>query len=79
MVMWHSAKLQPIDGERISCLDALRRLGAPGSKVPLRASLVNPTRPHRVEPGVNKRRPKPFPLMITPRQALRQRLVQHEG
>jgi hypothetical protein len=35
-------------------------------------------RPHRVEPRVKKRRPKSFPLMLTPRQELRQRLVQPE-
>jgi hypothetical protein len=79
MVMRHSARLQPIGVERISFLDALRWLSAPGTGVPLRALIVIPTRPHRVEPRVKKRRPKPFPLMITPRQALRQRLVQHEG
>jgi hypothetical protein len=79
MVMRHSARLQPIGVERISFLDALRWLSAPGTGVPFRALIVIPTRPHRVEPRVKKRRPKPFPLMITPRQALRQRLVQHEG
>jgi hypothetical protein len=31
---------------------------------------------HRVEPPVKKRRPKSFPLMLKPRQALRQQLVQ---
>jgi hypothetical protein len=64
--------------ERVSFLDALRWLGAPSTRVPLRALLINPTRPNRVEPRVKKRRPKPFPLMITPRQALRQQLVQYE-
>jgi hypothetical protein len=44
--------------------------------VPLVALMVNPIRPHRVEPRVKKRRPKPFPLMITPRQELRQQLLQ---
>jgi hypothetical protein len=52
-------------------------LGAPGTRVLLGALIVNPARPHRVEPRVKKRRPKPFPLMITPRQDLRQQLVQH--
>jgi hypothetical protein len=31
-----------------------------------------------VEPRVKKRRPKSFPLMIKPRQTLRQQLVQQE-
>jgi hypothetical protein len=79
MVMRHSARLQHIGVERISFLDALRWLSAPGTGTLLRELIVNPTRPHRVDLLVKKRRPKPFPLMITPRQALRQRLVQHEG
>jgi hypothetical protein len=76
MVMCQSAGLQHIEVERISLLDALRWLSASSTGIPLGALLVNPIRPHRVEPRVKKRRPKPFPLMITPRQALRQQLVQ---
>jgi hypothetical protein len=64
--------------ERISFLDALRWLGAPSTGMPLGALIVNPVRPHRVEPRVKKRRPKSFPLMIKPRQELRQQLVQQE-
>jgi hypothetical protein len=40
--------------------------------------LVNPARPHRVEPQVKKRRPKRFPFMIKPRQELRQQLIGQE-
>jgi hypothetical protein len=40
--------------------------------------IVNPIRPHRVEPRVKKRRPMSFLLMIKPRQELRQQLVQQE-
>jgi hypothetical protein len=76
MVMRHSARLQHIGVERISFLDALRWLGAPSTGMPLLALLVNPERPHRVEPRVKKRRPKPFPLMIKPRRELRQQLLQ---
>jgi hypothetical protein len=76
MVMWHSAILQHIAVERISFVDALRWLGAPNTGMPLGALIVNLARPHRVEPRVKKRRPKPFPLMITPRQELRQQLLQ---
>ena len=50
--------------------------GAPGTRVLLSALIVNPTRPHRVEPRVKKRHPKSFPFMIKPRQDLRQQLVQ---
>jgi Transposase DDE domain len=77
MVMWQSATLQHIGVERISFLDALRWLGALSTRTPLGALIANPERPHRVEPRVKKRRPKPFPLMITPRHALRQQLVQY--
>jgi hypothetical protein len=76
MVMWHSAILRHSGVERISFVDALRWLGAPSTGMPLGALIVNPIRPHRVEPRVKKRRPKPFPLMITPRRELRQQLIQ---
>jgi hypothetical protein len=78
LVMCQSAMLQHIGMERISVLDALRWLGAPSTGIPLGALIVNPVRPHRVEPRVKKRRPKSFPLMIKPRQELRQQLVQQE-
>jgi hypothetical protein len=78
LVMWQSATLQHTAVERISFLDALRWLGASGTGVPLGALIVNPVRPHRVEPRVKKRRPKSFPFMIKPRQELRQQLVQQE-
>jgi hypothetical protein len=78
MVMWHSAVLQHINVERISFLDALRWLSAPSTGTPLGGLIVNPRRPHRVEPRVKKRRPKSFPFMITSRQELRQQLVQQE-
>ena len=76
MVMCQSATLQHIGVERISFLDALRWLGAPSPGMPLMALIVNPARPHRVEPRVQKRRPKSFPVMINPRQELRQQLIQ---
>ena len=75
-MMCQSATLQHLSVERISFLDALRWLGAPNTGIPLAALIVNPIRPHRVEPRVKKRRPKPFPLMITPRQELRRQLLQ---
>jgi hypothetical protein len=78
MIMCRAATLQRIGVERISFVDALRWLGALGTRVPLEALIVNPVRPHRVEPRVKKRRPKSFPFMITPRRELRQQLVQHQ-
>jgi len=76
LVMGQSAALQRVNVERISFLDALRWLSAPSQDMPLTALIVNPVRPHRVEPRVKKRRPKPFPLLITPRRELRQQLLQ---
>jgi hypothetical protein len=76
LVMCQSAARQGIGVERISFVDVLRWLGAPSTGIPLAALIVNPLRPHRVEPRVKKRRPKSFPLMITPRQQLRQQLIQ---
>jgi hypothetical protein len=78
LVMRPSATLQHPEVERISFLDALRWLSAPSPGVPRMTLMGNPARPHRVEPRVKKRRPKSFPCMITPRQALRQQLVQQE-
>jgi hypothetical protein len=76
MVMRQSATLQHTAVERISFLDALQWLSAPYTGMPLGALIVNPARPHRVEPRVKKRRPKSFPFMIKPRQELRQQLLQ---
>jgi hypothetical protein len=78
MVMCQSATLQHIGVARISFLDALRWLSAPSIGRPLVALIMNPIRPHRVEPRVKKRRPKSFPFMIKPRQELRQQLLQQE-
>jgi hypothetical protein len=78
MVMQQSATLQHIAVEGISFLDALRWLGAPSTGMPLGALIVNPARPHRVEPRVKRRRPKRFPFMCKPRQELRRQLVQQE-
>jgi hypothetical protein len=76
LVMRQSATLQHTAVERISFLDALRWLSASHTGMPLMALIVNPARPHRVEPRVKKRRSKSFPLMIKPRQELRWQLVQ---
>jgi hypothetical protein len=77
-VIWHSATLQHIAVEQMSFLDALRWLSAPSPGRRLGALIVNPARPHRVEPRVKKRRPKRFPLMCKPRQELRQQLIRQK-
>jgi len=76
LVIRQSAIQQQVDVEWISFLDALRWLGAPDTGVPFELLLVNPVRPHRVEPRVKKRRPKAFPFMSKPRRLLRQALIQ---
>jgi hypothetical protein len=72
LVMRQSATLQHVGVERISFLDALRWLSAPSTGMSLLALIVNPVRPHRVEPRVKKRRLKSFPCMIKSRPELRQ-------
>jgi DDE family transposase len=76
MVILQSAQLQRVDTTRISFLDALRWLGAPSTGTPVEALIINPARPHRVEPRVKKRRPKNFPFLSKPRQELRMQLMQ---
>ena len=44
--------------------------------MPVAALIINPARPHRVEPRVKKRRPKNFPFMSKPRYELRIQLMQ---
>jgi hypothetical protein len=78
LVMRHSATLQHPEVERLSGLDALRWRSAPRPGMPRMPWLVNPARPHRVEPRGKKRHPKSVPCMIKPRPARRQQLVQQE-
>jgi hypothetical protein len=76
LVRLPSAKCQRVEVARMSFLDALRWLGAPGTGVRLEALFVNSVRPNRVEPRVTKRRPKAFPFMRKPRRVLRQSFMQ---
>ena len=76
LVILQSAHHQQVDVERISFIDALRWLCEPDSGVPLEELLVNPSRPNRVEPRVQKRRPKKYPFMTKPRHVLRNQLIQ---
>jgi hypothetical protein len=74
-VMRTAAAQQDVAAGRISFVDALRwlRQARPGEAVP--ALVVNPERPHRVEPRARKRRPKQYPRMTRPRAVLRQELL----
>lgn len=73
-VMLEAARRQEVDVRRISFIDALRWLqtAPPGDQLP--KLVVNPWRPHRLEPRVRKRRPKEFPVMQKPRQQLKKEL-----
>ena len=73
-VMLEAARRQKVDLRRISFIDALRWLqtAQPGDQLP--KLVVNPWRPHRVEPRVRKRRPKAFPVMQDPRRQLKKEL-----
>lgn len=73
-VMYEASQRQNVAVERISFADALGwlRTAPPGSE--LRDLKVNPSRPHRSEPRVVKRRPKEYDRMTQPRDVLRQRL-----
>jgi len=73
-VMLEAARRQEVDVRRISFIDALRWLqtAQPGDQFP--KLVVNPRRPHRIEPRVRKRRPKQFPLMKKPRRQLKKEL-----
>ncbi len=76
LVILPSAHHQQVDVERISFIDALRWFCAPDSGVPWEELFVNPSRPNRVEPRVQKRRPKKYPFMTKPRHVLRNQLIQ---
>jgi hypothetical protein len=77
-VMGEAARRQRVDVDRISFVDALRRLleAGPGEAMP--RLTVNPSRPGRFEPRVRKRRPKPYPKMKKPRNVLRKRLAEKD-
>lgn len=80
VVMLAAAKRQGVALERISFIDALRWLSAARPGEPLPPLVVNPHRPGRVEPRAVKRRPKPYPLLTTPRREARKALMQqHVG
>ncbi len=72
-VMLTSGRLQDVQADSISFIDALRWLCS-GGGVPLEGLRIVPYRPDRVEPRVVKRRPKPYKRMTKPRRQLRNQL-----
>ena len=75
LVMVRAAARQRVPVDRISFVDALRWLRDARDRDVSAALVVNPKRCGRVEPRVVKRRPKQYPLMNRPREALRNRLA----
>jgi len=73
-VMLEAAHRQDVPVARVSFADAYKwlRHARPGDVLP--PLIVNPHRPHRVEPRCKKRRPKQFDLMNKPRDVLRKLL-----
>jgi hypothetical protein len=76
VVMCEAGRRQGVPPERISFVDALRWLSSAPPGTPLPRLIVNPVRPHRVEPRCKKRRAKNFPYMIRPRRVLREEIRQ---
>jgi hypothetical protein len=69
LVMLEAGRRQGVAVQRVSFADTLKwlRHARPGERLP--RLIVNPSRPHRLEPRVKKRRAKPYPLMNKPRAA----------
>lgn len=74
LVMLEAAARQDVPVSRISFADAYKwmRHARPGDT--LAVLIVNPYRPHRIEPRCKKRRAKQYDLMNKPREALRRML-----
>jgi hypothetical protein len=74
VVMLEAARRQDVPVSRVSFIDAYKwmRHARPGDVLP--PLIVNPYRPHRIEPRCRKRRPKQFALMNKSRAILRKLL-----
>ena len=74
LVMLRAASAQKVSLDRISFIDALRWLRDADEDTTLTPLVVNPSRPHRLEPRVIKRRKDKYCVMTKPRDVLRQAL-----
>jgi hypothetical protein len=74
-VMIEAAKLQQVQINQISFIDALRWLKSADTEDELGQLVVLPNRPDRYEPRVRKRRPKQYDLMTKPRFQSKQLLA----
>jgi len=79
LVMLEASRRQKAPLERISFIDALRWLRDADADTKLTFLVVNPHRPHRLEPRVLKRRMKEYDLMTKPRKTLRKALPRKKG
>ena len=77
-IMMQAARRQGVPVSRISFIDALTWLRTAGPDSELPALLVNPQRPGRVEPRVNKRRHKEYDRLNKPRDEMRKTLKNKE-
>jgi hypothetical protein len=68
-----SARLQDVEPDRVSLVDAVRWLIGV-EEADESVLVVNPSRPGRVDPRVVKRRPKQYMRMTKPRSVLRNQL-----
>jgi hypothetical protein len=75
LVMLTASRQQKVPLDRISFIDALRWLRDASADTRLSPLVVNPARPHRLEPRVIKRRMKEYTLMKKPRAVLRKALL----
>lgn len=74
LVMLEAAGRQRVQVARLSFVDALRWMRHARTGDALPPLVVNPLRPHRLEPRCRKRRPKKYLLMNRPRHLLRKAL-----
>jgi hypothetical protein len=74
VVMLEAAARQQVPVSRISFADALKWMRHARPRDRLANLIVNPWRPHRIEPRCRKRRPKKHVLMTKPRHLLRKAL-----
>lgn len=70
-VMMESARVQGVEPDRISLIDAVRWMTDADSEGNAPILVINPNRPGRYQPRVRKRRPKQYPLMQKPREEYR--------
>lgn len=75
LVMLQASRRQNVPVDRISFIDALRWLATAALSDRFPSLVINPHRPHRLEPRVRKRRPKEYPLMKNTRSNLRKSLA----